>query len=297
MNIEVFGLKFVNGPNSHLKAYEKYLVDLHSSVFNGGEEHIRLDTTHLHEYDRINVRAHIKSSSDFMKLVFIKSVLDAHDIKNVELYLPYIPYGRQDRVCNEGEAFSLKVFGKMLNNLKFYKIHTLDPHSSVSEACVDNLVVYNQYQIFSGSSLLKDYLSDNSVIVAPDAGAMKKVGFLAKMFDVKDIVRADKVRNLDDGKILETVVHAKPHSLDGKNVVIFDDICDGGRTFIELAHAIKDQHTLQSINLVVTHGIFSAGLDALDKNFDFVFCANYPWLRLEDFRECLIYVDYHPYGF
>lgn len=64
---------------------------------------------------------------------------------------------------------------------------------------------------------------------------------------------------------------------------ILDDICDGGRTFIEIAKAIKMKQSLSSavhpenhgkIYLVVTHGIFSAGLKPLNEYFDGIYTTN-----------------------
>jgi ribose-phosphate pyrophosphokinase len=56
--------------------------------------------------------------------------------------------------------------------------------------------------------------------------------------------------------------------------VIIDDICDGGRTFVELAKAIKDGRPTAKVYLVVTHGIFSAGFYELNELFEGIYCTN-----------------------
>jgi ribose-phosphate pyrophosphokinase len=56
--------------------------------------------------------------------------------------------------------------------------------------------------------------------------------------------------------------------------VIVDDICDGGRTFIELAKVIIAQNQEAKIYLVVTHGIFSAGFSELTNYFDGIYTTN-----------------------
>ena len=58
-----------------------------------------------------------------------------------------------------------------------------------------------------------------------------------------------------------------------EHIIIIDDICDGGRTFIELAKAIREITTLP-IHLIVTHGIFSAGFKQLFEYFDGIYCTN-----------------------
>ena len=63
-----------------------------------------------------------------------------------------------------------------------------------------------------------------------------------------------------------------------KNFVICDDICDGGRTFIEIAKAIRNIRPEEvfgdNIYLVVTHSIFSAGFEELEKWFTGIYTTN-----------------------
>jgi ribose-phosphate pyrophosphokinase len=60
-----------------------------------------------------------------------------------------------------------------------------------------------------------------------------------------------------------------------KDIFIVDDICDGGRTFTEVAKAIKENKKYTGkIYLVVTHGIFSAGFDFLVQYFDGIYTTN-----------------------
>jgi ribose-phosphate pyrophosphokinase len=61
-----------------------------------------------------------------------------------------------------------------------------------------------------------------------------------------------------------------------KNLIIIDDICDGGRTFLNIAEEIKKAQPERTgkIYLVVSHGIFSAGFDELSKHLDGIYCSN-----------------------
>jgi ribose-phosphate pyrophosphokinase len=55
------------------------------------------------------------------------------------------------------------------------------------------------------------------------------------------------------------------------NLIILDDICDGGQTFVELAKHLKAQGA-KAIYLYITHGIFSKGLSVLKQHFEHVYC-------------------------
>ncbi|MNQ12726.1 ribose-phosphate pyrophosphokinase [compost metagenome] len=69
--------------------------------------------------------------------------------------------------------------------------------------------------------------------------------------------------------------------LAGENVLVVDDICDGGRTFTELAKVLK-QYDLGSLSLYITHGIFSAGVEVLTNVFDKVYTMNTYHIDLPD---------------
>ena len=70
------------------------------------------------------------------------------------------------------------------------------------------------------------------------------------------MIRADKSRDTLTGEITSTEVYTTAERLDGATVLIIDDICAGGRTFIELAKSIKAIQPNVTIHLYVTHGFF-----------------------------------------
>jgi len=203
----------------------------------------------------------------------------------ITLDIGYMPYARQDRVCNPGEANSAKAFAHVINSLNVERVVLTDPHSDVIGS------VLNNARVFSLNDLFRKHMPDigsvdrinpaKTILVAPDAGARKKVESLAKEFGFKGVVYANKVRNTRDGKILRTTVDSfvcgeevlELDELRGEELLIVDDICDGGRTFTELAKVLK-QYDLGSLSLYVTHGIFSAGINVLTDVFDKVYTMN-----------------------
>ena len=97
---------------------------------------------------------------------------------------------------------------------------------------------------------------------------MKKIYKIAAHSHALGVIECSKIRDLNTGKILETVVHC--NGLQGKDCVIFDDICDGGRTFIEIAKILKERDC-GKIELRVTHGFFTKGLQVFDGLIDKIF--------------------------
>jgi ribose-phosphate pyrophosphokinase len=189
--------------------------------------------------------------------------------------MPYIPYARQDRVCNDGEAFSVRAFARIINALQFSSVVVWDAHSDVSVALLERCINVPRYQLMVSNPDIANWINKSQLdgwpmyLVSPDAGAVKKSYDTAKAFpQFKGIIFAEKVRDTATGKILKTVIRDVPDDINQANLLIADDICDGGRTFIELAKEIKRLHAPGQLNLYVTHGIFSAGMEVLTEHFD-----------------------------
>ncbi len=244
-------------------------------VFSGGEVQVKLGNTTAVDIGKFlsypitfKIIAHITNSDEIMELALICDVLRrkyGSDIQ-LNLVLPYVPYARQDRAMTKDESLSLKVFSNFLNSLKFRSVEVWDAHSDVALALIDNVKHVPVDELLTPGSMpsIKDH-----ILVSPDAGSLKKVSALAKKFSL-NMVRADKTRSVIDGSITGTVVYSE--SVGEKHFLIVDDICDGGRTFIELAKELR-KLTKGEVNLYVTHGIFSKGLQVVADAVDNIYCA------------------------
>lgn len=207
--------------------------------------------------------------------------IDPH--RKISLYVPYFLGARSDRKFKDGGVNYLKqVICPIINSLNLYSVEVLDPHSDVLEACLNNYKKFNNHALvkFALEKIdNKDDAQDRICLVSPDAGAYKKIFDVAKEFSIPNIITANKIRDLTTGNILRTEIPElagcfPPSYLQNLKYIIIDDICDGGRTFVELAKAIKESNPNNEIHLIVTHGIFSAGLKTLNEYFDGIYTTN-----------------------
>ncbi len=242
------------------------VIEYDSFLFSGGEVHVRLNNSWNMIYtDRVEIYAHLSSSEEVMKLALITDALRRKTEPGTKFYLtcPYVPYARQDRVMENGEALGIRVISDIINSLRFDRVTIYDPHSDVTSALLNNVEVVDQTSFVQFLPLDKG----NTILVAPDAGAMKKTLKSAKGLGYGMVV-AEKIRDTKDGSIVGTKVHSE--HVGNKDFLIVDDICDGGRTFIELAKELKTL-TSGNIYLYVTHGIFSRGLSVFGGLIDKVY--------------------------
>lgn len=240
--------------------------------FSGGECQISLGDMTVG--NAVSVKAYLFSSDDIMQLLLTVDSLRRIDPDIlIDLTIPYVPYARQDRVCNDGEALSIHVMTSLINNLNCHSVTILDPHSDVTPALINRVRIIHQADLVSQSKHIQDLLKSKPItVIAPDAGAEKKTRTLAKaLHDTGievDVAFASKERDVKTGNILKTII---PDNVTGKSFLIVDDICDGGLTFTNLAKELKS-HGAQDIYLYVTHGIFSKGIQPLKQHLTHVYC-------------------------
>lgn len=248
---------------------------LYVNVFPGGEVQVRLPEVYLHDECDVTIEATITNSEDLMAVLMAKDAIDREVCKpNVILHLTYLPYARQDRVCAPRESLSVAVVAKMINAMDFYCVIINDPHSDVGPALIDRSIIRTQASLLESSwKHMRKY--HDAYLVAPDAGAAKKIYDLALKFNNREIFIANKKRDMATGDVIKTECHG---DVEGKNLLIVDDICDGGRTFIELAKVLREKGA-NNIGLYVTNGIFSKGKDVLLEHIDDLYCHT-DWTEL-----------------
>jgi ribose-phosphate pyrophosphokinase len=244
--------------------YHIWLDEVQYWKFPGGEIGVKLSS-----FRRCHTQifARLRSSDEVMKLVMTVDALRRCGVEDLSLYIPYTPYGRQDRQCNDMESFSLKVFANLINSLNFKWVYVYDEHSPVTTALLDRAT--NIENTAFALESIKRIGDPNLVLISPDAGAYKKVAKLQEYVS-NEVVYATKTRDLSTGKLTNV---SFPFQLEGKSCLVIDDICDGGATFLGLGAKLKEAGA-GKLYLAVSHGIFSKGLNDLCKYYNKIFTTN-----------------------
>jgi ribose-phosphate pyrophosphokinase len=260
--------------------------------FPGGERGVKLPETVLEsstedpdgDTSHYVITCDFRGSNDIMDVLLLNNALKQVNPWTVILLdIPYFPYGRQDRVSAKGESFSLQVVANLFRSCMFYSIHTLDIHSDVLAGMFSPGILINTPQ----DELMYDEIMElegnrpdvfkpgtfKYAVVSPDAGALKKIYPLARKLNCP-VIQASKHRDVATGDITGTTIAQDVPLTDFHTLYVVDDICDGGRTFIELGKEIRKTFTGELV-LIVTHGIFSKGMEVFEGIFDNVVAVNY----------------------
>ena len=216
-------------------------------------------------FDKILLRP--LTLSDFMAAMFlVDAFCERKQNKNkITLALPNIPGARQDRLGDGDYLFTAKSIAKEINARNFKAVVVLDPHSEVAPALINNCMSIRSYSLPDIVLPLRARRYD--AVIAPDAGAEKRAGGMAKALGIP-LINAWKTRDVATGNI--SGFGCSPLG-EAKKVLIVDDICDGGGTFLGLKGILPAD---VKCDIFVTHGIFSKGTKSLLSAFDTVFCTD-----------------------
>lgn len=196
---------------------------------------------------------------DVLHLVVADSILTRNGIF-VRWYIPYKPFARQDRVTDTRHANESQILFNVLSGDHFRgRIIFLDVHSLKHEF---GLGIKQGTPILFYSPFAEDFRQ-----IVPDAGAVSKI-----FRDSNEVTYCTKKRDPITGKLSGfEVPEFKPSK---QELVLIDDICDGGGTFIGIAEHLQKYRKRQELILYVTHGLFTKGVDELLKYFDRIVTTN-----------------------
>lgn len=241
-------------------------IQFQSFTFSGGEPHIKINPDFDHN-QKVTITHRLNSFNDLGLLCITVDALRRMGVKIIDLFIPYFPAARQDRVMIKGESLSVKVYADIINTLQLNKVYVFDAHSEVTPALVNNCEVIPNHTFIK--EVLK-VIGENVKLISPDGGALKKIYKVSEFLGGIDVVECSKSRDVKTGKLSGFKVYED--DLNGIDCLIVDDICDGGGTFVGLAEELKKKNA-GKLYLAVSHGIFNKGFEVLDC-FDSIFTTN-----------------------
>ena len=168
----------------------------------------------------------------------------------VSAVMPYFGYSRQDRKDKPRVSISSKLVANLLSTAGADRVVTMDLHADQIQGFFDIPVDH-----LSSTPVFAPYISDldldNMIFASPDVGSVKRNRAFAELFHA-DLVICDKVRKTANVVDAMTVIG----DVEGKNVIITDDIIDTGGTLAKAAKALMDKGA-KSVRAFITHPVLS----------------------------------------
>lgn len=227
--------------------------------------------------DSLNIKVtwYFEAERELIDLLSLKLLFEVET--HIHLHIPFLPYARQDKNPSNESTYNLRVFADILNQAGFDLVTSIDVHNSKETTRLINN--FKNIQIDNFIKKSQSFIATDG-IVYPDYGASIRYAYH------NEFITCNKKRDQKTGTITG-------HFIDGgtldvkkcKRLLIVDDICDGGATFISIAKMLKKLNPKLFIDLYITHGIFSKGKQVLlDAGIDNIYTTNSILKNVDGFK-------------
>ncbi len=211
--------------NRLAKITGKEIVEVEYKKFPDGEQYIKVGGDDELNDEFILIQS-LVTDSDIVHLLLL---LDALKESKIDLIIPYMGYARQDRKFEIGEPISIRAIATSISD-KVERVTTVDVHSSE----VSKYFKCEFQNVTAFREIASQVDTDNSIVIAPDEGAK---GYAKEFADESDLDYDFLVKKRYSG----TDIDIKPKNVDveGRNIIIVDDIVSTGGTVSEAISFLK----------------------------------------------------------
>lgn len=212
--------------------------------FPDGQRHIKILSEINRKERNTKVLCRICNAEDLFLLVQVLDVLNRQGLVP-KVAISYLMGARMDRIMNFNEPFTLQIIGNILNCYKA-EIYVLEPHNT------DAVKQLGWNSVFFPWSII-------GTICLPDEGAF----FRYKDYWGNDrsihIIICRKKRDPQTGKLSGFGINCLDKDIEGKDIMVVDDLIDGGGTFCGIASLIREKHP-RRLKLFVCHAVQLEGI-------------------------------------
>lgn len=176
---------------------------------------------------------------ELFTLVCVVGYLRKNGVSKIYLQLPYVPNARMDRTERDGEVHTLKSFGDFITSLNFSMVEVFDPHSSATDMVISPIrVIKPTKYIQRVIDQLNAHTNRNLILYYPDKGACYRYNGYFPGIGMH-FVYGEKERNWDTTKIEKLKIQGGKDIINGRNILMIDDICASGGTLMQSARELK----------------------------------------------------------
>uniref|UniRef100_A0A832I662 Ribose-phosphate pyrophosphokinase n=1 Tax=Eiseniibacteriota bacterium TaxID=2212470 RepID=A0A832I662_UNCEI len=227
------------------------LGDCFVGRFEDGEVSVKINEN-IRGSDVFIVQATGAPSDNLMELLIMVDAAKRASARRVTAVVPYFGYARQDRKDQPRAPISAKLVANLITTAGADRALTMDLHSAQIQGFFD--IPFDH--LYAAPVLIEHFARleiPDLMIVAPDIGSVKMARAYAKRLGA-ELGLVDKRRPRADAVEVMNLIG----DVEGRNVVLFDDVVTTARTLCQAAEAIRKAGA-RSVRAGVTHGVFGPG--------------------------------------
>ncbi|MDR9418712.1 ribose-phosphate diphosphokinase [Gracilimonas sp.] len=217
--------------------------------FSDGEQYVKYEQS-IRGEDIFVIQSTPPPGDNILELLLLLDAAKRASVKRVTAVIPYFGYARQDRKDQPRVSIASKLMANLLVQAGADRILTMDLHAAQIQGFFDIPLDH----LYASRAFIDHFTSnpiDNLVVVAPDVGSLKMSRAYSKKLGAS-LAFIDKRRpKANESEIMNLI-----GEVEGKNVLIVDDLIDTAGTLTNAAAALKERGALNII-AICTHPILS----------------------------------------
>jgi len=217
--------------------------------FSDGELWIRFNEN-IRGEDVFIVQSTNPPDTNMMELLLMLDAAKRASARRVTAVIPYYGYARQDRKDQPRVPISAKLFADLIQTAGADRVVSMDLHSSQIQGYF-NIPFDHLYSKKVLAGAIKDLGLDDMVVLAPDIGSVPMSRSYAKLLDASLAIIDKRRPEHNKAEVMHLI-----GEVEGKNVLIMDDMIDTAGTMVAAAKKARAMGAV-SVNAAVTHGVLS----------------------------------------
>jgi ribose-phosphate pyrophosphokinase len=187
---------------------------------------------------------------NLMELLIMVDALKRSSAKSITAVVPYYGYARQDRKAEPRVPISAKLVANLMETAGITRLVTVDLHASQIQGFFD-IPVDNLY----GAVLFNDYVKSknlkNPIVASPDIGGVARARYFAKTMGLEMVIVDKRREKANESEVMNVI-----GNVEGKDVIMIDDMVDTAGTMVKAAAALKNLGAT-SVMACCTHPVLS----------------------------------------
>ena len=185
-----------------------------------------------------------------MELLIMIDALKRASADRITAVIPYYGYGRQDRKVAPRAPITAKLLADLITAAGANRVLSMDLHAGQIQGFF-NIPVDNLF----ATPVLFDYMKknyiDGTVVVSPDTGGVERARAFGKRLGASLAIIDKRREGPNEAEVMNII-----GNVEGKRIIILDDMIDTAGTVVQAARAMKEAGALE-VSICCTHPVLS----------------------------------------
>jgi ribose-phosphate pyrophosphokinase len=232
----------------------------HVTTFSDGETRVEIDEN-VRGMDVFIIQSTCSPVNvTLMELLIMIDAMKRASADRITAVMPYYGYARQDRKVAPRAPISAKLVADLLTTAGANRILSMDLHAGQIQGFF-NIPVDNLFATPVLLDYMKRYYSENVIIVSPDTGGVERARAFGSRLGANLAIIDKRREGPNEAQVMNII-----GNVEGKRVIILDDMVDTAGTVVRAAQALLEQGALE-VSVCCTHPVLSGpAIDRLEQS-------------------------------